>query len=258
MSKSKPKKKAKKSKLEKILFIPDSHIPYEDKPAFNLMLKAGAVFRPDHTIILGDFADFYGVSSHSKDPNRALKLKDEIDATKVALDKVLALGAKNNVFVSGNHEDRLERYLRDKAPELFNFITIPQVLGLKEKGFKYTAYKQTYKIGKLNVTHDCGKAGRDAHMKSLDTFQHNVVIGHTHRLGYIVEGNAQGERHVSAMFGWLGDVEEIDYMHRVQAVKSWSLGFGIGYLDTETGVVYLIPVPIINGTCLIEGKLITL
>jgi predicted phosphodiesterase len=249
---------SKKSKLEKILLIPDTHFPYHDKAAFELMLKASKAFKPQHTIILGDFADFYGVSSHSKDPNRAFKLKEEVEQVKKGLDQVKALGAKNNVFVSGNHEDRLERYLRDKAPELFNFISIPQILELKEKGFKYVPYKQSYKIGKLNITHDCGKAGRVAHLQSLDTFQHNVVIGHTHRLGYAVEGNAQGERHVTAMFGWLGDVEEIDYLHRVQAVKNWSLGFGIGYLDPKSGVVYLVPIPIINGTCLVEGKLISL
>ena len=247
-----------KNKLEKILFIPDVHVPYHDVNAFNLMLKAGKAFKPDHVIILGDFADFYGVSSHSKDPNRALKLKEEIDATKEALDQVLALGAKNNVFVSGNHEDRLERYLRDKAPELFNFITIPQILGLKEKGFKYTPYKQAYKIGKLNITHDTGVAGRFAHYKALDTFQHNIIIGHTHRIGYAVEGDAQGQRHLGAMLGWLGDVNEIDYMHQVKARKEWSLGFGTGHMDTKTGVVYVTPVPIINGTVLIEGKLISL
>src|SRR5271165_4017759 len=98
-------------KLEKIIFIPDSHVPYEDKQAFKLMLKAGKEFKPDHTIILGDFADFYGVSSHSKDPNRSLKLKEEMELVKERLDQVLTLGARNNVYVSGNHEDRLERYL---------------------------------------------------------------------------------------------------------------------------------------------------
>lgn len=244
--------------LEKILFIPDCHVPYHDEPAFELMLQAGKEFKPNHAIILGDFADFYGVSSHSKDPNRSLRLKEEIEGTKDALDKVKALGAKNNVFVSGNHEDRLERYLRDKAPELFNFISIPKVLDLKAKGFSYVPYKQSYKLGKLNITHDTGNAGRYAHYKSLDSFQHNIVIGHTHRLGYAVEGNAQGERHVTAMFGWLGDVKEIDYMHQVKAAKDWTLGFGIGYLEPKSGVVYVVPVPIVNGTCLVEGKLITL
>jgi UDP-2,3-diacylglucosamine pyrophosphatase LpxH len=247
-----------KSKLEKILFIKDRHIQYHDKDDFNLMLKVDKIFKLYYIIIMGDFADFYGVSSHSKDPNRALKLKEEMDEVKKALDQVKALGAKNNVFVSGNHEDRLERYLRDKAPELFNIISIPKILELKEKGFKYTPYKQAYKIGKLNITHDTGVAGRFAHYKALDTFQHNIVIGHCHRLAYAVEGNAQGERHITAMFGWLGDVKEIDYMNQVKARKEWSLGFGIGYLEPKTGVVYLVPVPIINGTVLLEGKIVTL
>ncbi len=246
----------KQPKLEKILFIPDSHIPYQDKAAFNLMLKAGKTFKPDHAIILGDFADFYGVSSHSKDPNRALKLVEEVNDVKDALDQVKSIGAKNNVFVAGNHEDRLERYLMDKAPELFNFISIPKILDLKAKGFSYTPYKQAYKIGKLNLTHDAGNAGRYAHYKALDTFQHNVIIGHTHRLGYAVEGNAQGERHVAAMLGWLGDVKEINYMHQVKAAKDWTLGFGIGYLDPSSGIVYITPIPIVKGTCLVEGKLI--
>lgn len=245
--------------VEKVLFIPDTHVPYHDKKAFNLMLKAMKDFKPDHSIILGDFMDMYSVSSHSKDPKRSLDLKGEVDGTKEALRQVKALGAKNNVFVSGNHEDRLERYLRDKAPELYEFISIPEVLELNKMGFKYVPYKDHYKLGKLNVTHDTGQAGRYAHYKAMDSFQHNVIIGHTHRLGYAVEGNAQGERHVTAMFGWLGDVEATDYMHKIKYTRDWSHGFGIGYLDKETNVVYVVPVPIINHgkqySCVVEGKL---
>ncbi len=245
----------KDNQLEKILFIPDSHVPYHDKKAFGLMMKSMKDFKPDHVIILGDFMDMYSVSSHSKDPKRALNLKDEVDQTKEALLQVKSLGAKNNVFVSGNHEDRLERYLRDKAPELYEIISIPEILGLEDLKFKYVPYKDHYKIGKLNITHDTGQAGRYAHYKAMDSFQHNVVIGHTHRLGYAVEGNAQGERHVTAMFGWLGDVGAADYMHKIKYMRDWSLGFGVGYLDKKTGNVYLVPVPIINNTVVLEGTL---
>lgn len=247
-----------KNKLEKILLIPDVHHPYADKNAWDLMLKAAKEFKPQHAIILGDFADFYGISSYDKKPERSLKLKEEMDAAKLALDQVKALGAKNNVFIAGNHEDRLERYLMSSAPELFDFISIPKILELKEKGFKYVPYKQAYKIGKLNITHDAGNAGRYAHYKALDVFQHNIVIGHTHRIGFAVEGDASGNRHITAQLGWLGNVEEIDYMHQVKARKDWSLGFGIAYLDPKTGTVYVVPVPIVKNTCLIEGKLITL
>ena len=248
----------KKNVLEKILIVPDCHHPYVDKNAWDLMLKSAKIFKPQHIVILGDFADFYGVSSHSKKPDRALKLKEEIESTKVALDQIIALGAKNNVFIAGNHEDRLIRYLQDRAPELFDFISIPKILELKEKGFKYVPYKESYKLGKMNFTHDTGNAGKFAHYKALETFAHNVIIGHTHRVGFCVEGNAYGERHVAAQFGWLGDVEEIDYMHKVKAKKDWSLGFGLGHLDTKTGNVFLTPTPIVSGTCLIEGKLVSL
>lgn len=243
-------------RLKRILFVPDVHVPYEDKKAFALMLKAAKRFKPDHLVILGDFIDCYSVSSHSKDPTRSLKLKAEVDEAKAALAKLAALGAKNNVFIAGNHSDRLTRYLQDKAPELYNFISIPKILQLKEMGFRYVPYKEHYKLGKLSMTHDVGVAGRYAHYKALDTFQSSIITGHTHRIGYAVEGDSRGNRHLTAMFGWLGDVEEIDYMHKVKAKKDWSLGFGIGYLHESTGIVYVIPVPIVNYTCVIEGNLI--
>lgn len=249
------KKATKKGKLERILFIPDTHVPYHDKRAFALMLKAMKDFKPNHTIVMGDFLDNYSVSSHSKDPNRSLKLEEEVNETIHELKKVKALGAKNNVFIGGNHEDRLERYLMQKAPELYNIISTEKILKLDELGFEYVPYKHHYKIGKINVTHDTGTAGRTAHQKALDSFQDNILIGHTHRLAYIVEGDAKGTKHVSAMLGWLGDVEGIDYMNKYKVQKDWCLAFGIGYLDTATGNVYVVPVPIINYTCLVEGKL---
>lgn len=242
-------------KLEKILFVPDTHFPYEDKKAWALMMKAAKEFKPDHVIVLGDFLDNYSVSSHEKNPDRALKLEEEVSAAKDGLQQLKQLKSKNNVFVSGNHEDRLERYLMKNAPELYKVISTDKILELKNIGFKYVPYKNHYTLGKLNVTHDTGTAGRYAHYKSLDAFQHNIIIGHTHRLGYAVEGAATGERHVTAMFGWLGDINQVDYMHKVKATRDWSLGFGVGYLDKSTDNVYVSPIPIVGYTCVVEGKL---
>lgn len=243
--------------MKKILFIPDSHIPYHDKKAWALMLKAAKVFKPDIINIQGDFADFYAVSSHSKNPNRKRNLEFEVDAVNKALDQLDTIGAKKKIYVSGNHEDRLERYLQDKAPELFNVVKIPDLLDLKERGWQYVPYKSDTRIGKLYSTHDTGCAGRSAVFRNVDAYQHNVVTGHTHRLAYIVEGNAKGEAHVSASFGWLGDVRTVDYMQRITAARSWALGFGVGYL-LDSGVVHVTPIPIVNYGIIIEGKHLTL
>jgi hypothetical protein len=44
-------------------------------------------------------------------------------------------------------------------------------------------------------------------------------------------------------------------MHRASAKKNWALGFGVGYLDPSTGYTYLTPVPIVRGTCMVNGEL---
>lgn len=245
-----------KSRLKKILLIPDTHVPYHDKKAFDLVMKVGRVWKPDTVVIGGDFIDNYSVSAHSRDPRRARKLEVEVEETIRHLKIVKGIGAKKNVFIGGNHEDRLERYLMDKAPELFSIISTPKILKLEELGFDYVPYKQVYKIGKLAITHDLGKAGRHAHLKALDDYQNNIVIFHTHRLGYAVEGDVEGNKHIGTMLGWLGDAESADYKHRAMANREWALGFGIGYHNESSGIVYVVPVPIVKYTCLIEGNLI--
>ena len=243
--------------LRRILFVPDTHVPYHSKRAFALMLKAAAVFQPDTVVILGDFADCYSISSHSKNPGRVRLLDSEVADVNECLTQIDALGAKEKFYISGNHEDRLERYLSDRAPELFNLVKVRDLFKLDERGWKYTPYKEHVELGKLYLTHDCGNAGAQAHVKALNTFGGNAVIGHTHRLAIHYQRNAHGESHVGAHFGWLGDVDAVDYLHRIQAC-AWSLGFGIGHMD-ENGVVYLQPIPIINVggnlSCVVDGVL---
>ena len=241
--------------LKRILVVPDCHVPYHDKRAWKLFLKAAAGFKPHTLVIMGDFADFYGVSDHNKDPNRARNLEWEVGEVNKALDQLDAIGAKEKKFVAGNHCDRLTRYLQVKAPELFNVVKIPELFKLKERGWTYTPYKDDTRVGKVYFTHDTGKAGVGAVRSAAQDYQHNVVIGHLHRINYLVEGNARGEPHLAACFGWLGDVKQVDYMHRVKAARDWALGFGEGYMDTESGIVYLKPVTIVNYTAVVGEKL---
>lgn len=242
-------------KLKRVLFVPDTHRPYHDKRACKLVMNVAKDVGVDCLVIGGDYADFYSVSSHSRNPNRARNLEYEVDSVNEGLDEFDALKPGHKIFIAGNHEDRLERYLQDKAPELFNMVKIEKLFKLKERGWDYIPYKDHVRIGKLYVTHDTGKAGKFAHYSALEDFQHSVVINHTHRMGYAVVGNASGAAHVGAMFGWLGDSNQVDYMHRIKAKRDWALGFGFGYLDPSNGNVYLDPVPIVNYTCVVNGKL---
>ena len=242
-------------RLKKVLFLPDTHSPYHCKPAFDLVEKVVAGIGPfDEVVIEGDFPDFYSVSTHSKDPKRAGKFFEEVEVTKQLLRRVEGWGFTKQHYVMGNHEDRLDRYIHDKAPEMKGIVSCDGLLELTRHRWHITPYKDHTMVGKVYVTHDVGKAGPSAVKDALSSYQDNVVIGHLHRISYMVEGNAKGVPHVAACFGWLGDVAQVDYMYRVKANRDWALGFGVGYVR-DNGFVYLQPVPIIDGSCCVEGKL---
>jgi predicted phosphodiesterase len=247
--------------LQPALIVPDSHRPYHDQRAWDLMLQVGKAIKPKRLVVIGDLADFYAVSSHSKSLDRTLSMDEEIADVNKGLDELDALGAKHKEFIAGNHEDRLTRYLQDRAPELFKVVGIPQLFKLEDRGWNYTPYRSDVEIGKVHFTHDVGASGRNAAFRALDTYQHSVITGHTHRMQFLVEGNATGEVKLSAQFGWLGDKTKVDYMHRAKVYKDWALGFGVGYFNPATGVFYMVPVPIIEVggeyTAMVNGKLFT-
>lgn len=245
--------------LRRLHVIPDPHIPFHDRRAWALNLRVIKEVRPDICIILGDFGDFYSISSHQRNPKlRKLLLQDEVAAVNRELDKLDALlpeGCKK-YFIQGNHEQRLDRYIAERAPELFGMIETAQLFKLKERGWSYTPYRMDIKIGKLYVTHDTGKAGANAHRSAEQAFGDNAIIGHTHRMALEVRGKASGMPHVCGMFGWLGDIKAAEYMHLINARRDWTLGFGTGHMNVN-GTVFLQAHPIINYTTVVDGKLYT-
>jgi hypothetical protein len=242
--------------LERWLLIPDCHVPYHDVAAFSLMLRAAQACGITNCAVLGDFADFHSVSAHDKDPRRRHDLQWEIDEVNRALDTLDTVFPGRRLFLEGNHEDRLRRYLSTMAAAMFHVTSTVQAFRLAERGWSFVAYKTHAKIGRLHLTHDLGKAGKYAHYDAVNAFQGNVVIGHTHRLGYAVEGSVKGKAHVGAMLGWLGDVERADYMFQARARRDWAHGFGILYVE-PSGDVHITPVPIVNGRVVVEGRLVT-
>lgn len=220
------------------------------------MVRAIIAFQPDIIVILGDFADAETLSAHAPSTAHGRRsFKEEIDEISAALKQIedAAPNAERH-YVKGNHENRLERLLADKAPALFDCVNYADMLKLTERGWKVTEYKKTLKIGKLNITHDTGTAGMNAHRTAAADHMGSTVIGHTHRMAYEVRGKLSGEPYLAAMFGWLGDAEAIDYVHEAKAAH-WVLGFGLGWLE-DNGVLHAQPVPIVKGACVVEGRLV--
>jgi predicted phosphodiesterase len=245
------------SSIKKLFFIPDTHRPYHHKRHWALCLKALQTFKPDAVYVGGDFWDFYCVSDHDKNPTRSSRLDFELRDGEEGLDEIRqAAGNKASIdFTEGNHENRLDRYLSRKAPELFGMCRLADLIDFNKRGIRFHPYRKHLTVGKLHVTHDVGSAGRDAHLRAQALSQGNIVINHTHRIGYAVVGNVLGKPHVGAMFGHLSDVDQIDYAHRIQVARDWAYGFGYGYQD-ENGNVYLQPCPIVCNKVVIDGRVV--
>lgn len=243
--------------MKKVLLVPDSHWPNVDIRAWRLMLKVAHDLRPETIVTLGDLFDFATVSSHAKSAKeRGQNLIDEVVSSTPALNDLDKIpGVRTKIFIEGNHEFRFDRYINDRAPELFGVTSVDKLFRLKQRGWKFVPYKQHFKLGEIWLTHDLGKAGQNAHRDAALKFGGNAVIGHTHRLAYEVRGSAQGKPHVAAMFGWLGDPKAATYMHSINATVDWALGFGVAYVR-ENGYTYITPVPILpDYSVVVNGKL---
>jgi hypothetical protein len=194
------------------------------------------------------------VSAHDKSPTRRENLESEMSAVAIRLDEVDSLGARNKIYCEGNHEDRLSRHITRQAPELFQYVQYPKIQRLDERGWQWVPYREHAKIGKIFVTHDLGEAGIYAHARARATMGGNVVIGHVHRMGIWYASTAEGTGHVSAAFGWLGDSTQAAYLPAAKRA-AWQLGFGLGYMEPDSGHVHLHAVPVVDYRCVVEGAL---
>lgn len=235
-----------------IVVCPDVHVPYHDPLAWKTFLAAVKHKKPDVLVIIGDFADFYAVSFYSKKPDRARFLKAEIDSVNDELDAVQKLRVPRVVFLSGNHEARLERYLNEKAPELYGLIDVPTLFRFKERGWEYVPYGQAISIGKMDFSHDVGRCGKNAARASLEDYGDNITIGHTHQLGTAYVGTVRGSKRVCLNVGWLGGFKHVDYKHKNMALRSYQHGFGLIHQDS-TGFSSCHAIPIHEGRCEVDG-----
>jgi len=238
----------------KVAFIPDVHVPNHDPRAWKLMLKVLDAFRPETIIILGDFAEFEPVSAHPRKPRSERFLTADLVPIASALAELESVGALHKIYVMGNHESRLERYIAKNAPALDGLFSYDA--WVQDLGWETVPYLETYKLGKLNITHDTGTAGMNAHRDAAADHMGSTIIGHTHRMSYEVRGKVDGVPYLAAMFGWLGKADKVTYLHNAKAAH-WVHGFGIGYTFPD-GVTHVQPVPIIGGRCVVEGRVYSL
>jgi len=210
------------------LVIADLHIPYHDIEAITLAIQwAKKNGYTDFVLLDGDINDHYTISRFQKDP-RMRSFKQEQDDTNLLFDAIEKAFPKARIIVKyGNHDNRLETFLRARAPELLDmkeFIK-DEYLKLKERGFITVPHDVPIKVGKLSILHGheiqslstVVNPARGAYLKALEC----VLLAHCHRTSQHAETSLSGRLDTSWSIGCLCQLHP-----EYSRLNKWNLGFG--------------------------------
>lgn len=241
---------------------PDTHRPYHHKKACDLVLNILQDLQPDEIVLLGDYADFYSVSSYAKDPRILQHLKAEVDDVNQGLDKFDKLfpNAKK-VFIEGNHCHRLEKYLINNCPALFGLTSCRNLFKIDQRPkWRFVDYgpSQAYQVlgSYLTARHEPLAASAKA---TASRALCSLTYGHIHRIEESHLVGLDGTNHVCFSVGWLGDKRNDLVFDYVKGYHQWQLGFGLVWVDPETRFFYHQKIPLIEVnnkvTCVVNGRL---
>lgn len=225
----------------KFIVISDIHYPYHDTKAIKCVLDFIQDKDIDTIILNGDILDFYDVSSFDKDPDRVNSLQKEIDMSTKFFKKLRTIKPDARiVFIKGNHEYRLERYLK-KHPELYslNALKLPNLLDLKKYNIEYS--DKGIKLGNLKIIHGdmVRKFSGYTARGELEKHDSSGICGHVHRLSCYYYRTP--ERYLA----WYESGCLCDLNPEYISEPNWQQGFLYGYVEKDSFAVT--PIPIVNG-----------
>lgn len=186
--------------------------------------------QPDVVVLIGDFLSLNCLSAW--DRNKRLKMENkryhlEVAAGNEALDLMGIDGTQtcDVVYIEGNHEDRLTRYL-DLEPTFLGTVSIPKDLKLSQRGVKWVPYKEVHDINGVNFTHipisGNGKpiGNPNVAQKALKLFANSVVFGHTHTLDHAAE-HRHGAAHLNQALSVGCFFEHVDEYAKGSLTNYW-------------------------------------
>jgi len=140
---------------KRTLVIADMHVPYHNFVGVLTMLEFAQKLKCDSVIINGDFMDFHQLSHFLRDPRRR-NFAQEIESGNQMLDVIQKAFPSAKIFYKlGNHDERYEKYLMSKAPELIGApsFTFANNFNLYVRGVECIDDQRIIYTGKLAVLH---------------------------------------------------------------------------------------------------------
>lgn len=166
----------------KAIIAADFHVPTYDEKSLKEYLTYIKLNKHDKIIIAGDFLDLYAISKFDSAPSRADDLQWELTIAKEILQKIRDISDKEIIYIVGNHEERMEKFLsRGKNKALYNLgcLKIENLLDFQK--YKITKINDIYNLNKNWIVTHGSKCGVSAAQGEALSYMKSGISGHTHR-----------------------------------------------------------------------------
>jgi len=234
-------------KQSRILIISDLHFPYQNNEAIILALDYGKEKKVDCIILNGDVTDFTNISRHERSW-KSRSIAEEFEALRVFLKSLRLHFPKTKiVWKMGNHEDRWEKFLYNKAPEIFdvNDFQLEVLLKLGELKIEIIKDKRPIILGKLTVLHGhelMGMGGVNPARATFTKTMEDTLVGHYHRTSSHSEPTMNNRVILVHSTGCLCEMNPM-----FMPINKWNLGFAYVELNIITGEYLLQNLKIVKG-----------
>lgn len=239
---------------KRIVLWPDTHVPDHHPKAVENIIQFIGEYEPDEVCFLGDFYDFKAPARWSRDTadECGLKLQHEVNVGSDLLGRFRDAYSGPATITLGNHEDRLENYLKKYAKAVYGVDALDTAQFGHFNAFDITVKPQPYSIGPgVRAIHGglLGPTAGASAIKELNRQGHSIVQGHSHRLGLLYKTTDKSRFAMEC--GWLGDIRKAAYLN--YGVADWRTGFGLLTVSRDRAYPSLVSVDP-GGAFLVEGK----
>lgn len=219
---------------KRVAIFSDLHIPYHSIEAITVALDFLKKEKPDALLLNGDALDFHTLSRFEKDP-RKKSFKQELDTFKAVMEVFQKVLKCKVYYKLGNHCERYEKYLQQKAGELAGVeeFTFENILKARAEGIDVIGDKRILKLNELNGIHGHEfvntafspvNIARGLYMRGkVSAFQ-----GHNHQTSEHTEPDMNGKIVTTWSIGCMCELHP-QYM----PINKWNLGFAIVDLDDD-------------------------
>ena len=203
----------------------------------------------------------YGVNLHhkNKSPIITTTIEEELICGRTFLANLRKRFPKKEiVFLLGNHEVRLNRYITENCKSFSNLLRIEKFLELDRQKIEWHPYQFPYQIDRTNcwAMHSPPSYGvngaRTSLLKAMDV---TMIYGCTHRIQSAHLTGRSGTIHSAYFNGWLGSTnlteEHVEVFSYTKNHHDWQHGFSI--VNVKDDSFHVNPYIIREYSCVVDG-----